>query len=1589
MWLGKSRSPKKEVRYPGYPHALDGHAAAYAAETAVSDAVVIQSATDMAELTGPLRNLAPPTYDPISGRRPAVRYVDELRSLLAQVTGYAAAGLRTGAMVSQLSAAHDAVYAAAGKRLSCVIALTCKAARRQAASLQGAHDDYYAVAGSGAFQLFAKDAQEVADFTLIAHRVAELSLTPGVCAQDFYQTSQAVQNVLLPGRDLVDVFLGRSNDVIASPTPSQTILFGERRRRVPALIDPDFPAGLGGVQDGDAYYKAFTGQHPFFSAHLAEILEAALEEFGELTGRRYHSASEYRAEDADYLVIAQGAVVDSLIAVVDYLRESRRLKVGLVNMSVYRPFPGAQLTRLLKGKKAVTVLERTGQSLAEDGPLAREVRSALDKASENAVREDHPVFEEYDVYRRPSDRPNVYTGVYGVGGSLPSLDELVAVFENMVPAGDRTVEPKRFFYIGADVDRPTRRFPHLQSLQQRLRRDYPDLGAIVLSAPSESIRDNAPPEVLKGSIAIHSLSLQGVLFAGNLFAQTMADSMDRRVRTFPSGGMDPGLVPTRFSLSYTGAEHVGAAPPETFDTVLATSQNLLETVSSRASIRMGGTIVIGSNRDPDKLWRGLSRRTRRWVRDIDARVYVVDVAGIAAQVASRPSFVDQLTVWTLLGAALSLDAEIGSNGIEQFTASLRTRLEELFGEGHYLIDDIVSVVGMGAERIAELDTLTLPAEETSEANEPEAPWTVQRLEAGDDTVFDPARFWRSVGFLYDQGEAQESLIDPYVTTGVVPGGSSAYRDMTPFRLGVPKWLAENCTGCGLCWAHCPDTALPPTIQPVSVLIQHAMSQCEKDGVAMVQMTRIADHLAKTTYKIISKDDLRQYTTMGPLLREAFSQLVEKMKLGEDKVQPLQTEFDQVCGRMEHHPFVRTERFFDGPQAETKGSGHLLSITLNPLSCKGCRLCVEVCPEHAFEWVAQTQEYLETARSNWRWQLGLPSVPGDTIEAFVSADDTSTEINRLLDKHAYHSIVGGDSAPPGQSAKAAVHLVTAAVESVMRPRFESHVEHLTSLIQKLEDKMQGKVTQAVEINDFESFGKQLERLGKNHLTPEQLAALAGEGRDRVVDPVQLKRLNELLGRLKEQRRRYTRGTSSIERAGGAGRARMMMTIDPGGAAFWSGTYPDNPLNQPWLSHTPGDAPALAEGVFEGATRSLAEELKDCRLAQLELDDAYKPAEHDTVLNRFDWEEFTEEEKGLIPPIVVLAHTGVTGWDDVYRLLARRFPARVLVINTTAIPSGMTGMIGSSPSPGTNERRTVSRKSNDPGILALARRGVYVLQSTVGHPGHLIRGVVRGLSRPYPALFHVHAPDPHSAGIAPEKVADQATLAYTSRAFPLFEADPERKGPLISLDGNPDPNEDWTTRELEFVDASGRKETLTVPVTVADWAIGEARFLDSFNIYSKGHLNDGMKSLPEYFELDHDQRQAFEPIVQVRDEKRRHLVAVLSPDMSRAVEERLKYWRFLRELASDAGANIGSARATAASTDAATVTETPAEPPAQELPAPGPELDRALHEKLSEKLLWLSGFSQDPDFFKQSLREFLVRKREADAGPEQSGTDSTPE
>ncbi|WP_419623338.1 transketolase C-terminal domain-containing protein, partial [Thiolapillus sp.] len=298
--------------------------------------------------------------------------------------GMSMTGLRATNFSSSQGVAfmHESLYAAAGKRLPYVLNIGCRAITKASLNVHCGHDDFHCIDDTGFFQLFARDAQSAADLNLIGRKIAELSLTPVAVAQDGFLTTHLIEPLQVPERELISEFLGRPEDEIECPTPAQKLLFGETRRRVPAIWDVDNPMQSGVVQNQDAYMQTQAAQRPYFYDHIPQIAEQVMAEYHELTGRRYGRINSFDIEKADYVIVGMGSMVVQARGVAQYLKKTRKLNVGVVDIAMFRPFPGDLLGKALRGRKGVVVLERTDQPLAEDLPLMREVRAALSKCVE-------------------------------------------------------------------------------------------------------------------------------------------------------------------------------------------------------------------------------------------------------------------------------------------------------------------------------------------------------------------------------------------------------------------------------------------------------------------------------------------------------------------------------------------------------------------------------------------------------------------------------------------------------------------------------------------------------------------------------------------------------------------------------------------------------------------------------------------------------------------------------------------------------------------------------------------------------------------------------------------------------------------------------------------------------------------------------------------------------------------------------------------------------------------------------------------------------------------------------------------------------
>jgi len=345
--------------FPGIPAIVDGSEAIAHVETRISDGACAYPITPSTTMAAVFQTAVANGTPNIWGTKLKFVEPESEHSSASAAEGFALAGGRVTNFTSAqgLILMKEVLYVISGKRLPAVFHIGARAMTSQALNIHAGHDDVMGVADAGWGIFFARNAQEAADLTAIARRVAEDGETPWFVVQDGFLTTHTIENVRLPEDELLKRFVG---------DPRQTLK---------SLFDPKDSLMSGVVQNQDSYMKGRIAQRYFYE-RLPEIAERAMAEWTALTGRRYGLIDAYRTDDAEYIIVSMGTIADTATAVVDRLREDGR-KVGCITVTSFRPFPAEQLVKAVAGAKVVGVVERTDEPAAADNPLTRELKSAL------------------------------------------------------------------------------------------------------------------------------------------------------------------------------------------------------------------------------------------------------------------------------------------------------------------------------------------------------------------------------------------------------------------------------------------------------------------------------------------------------------------------------------------------------------------------------------------------------------------------------------------------------------------------------------------------------------------------------------------------------------------------------------------------------------------------------------------------------------------------------------------------------------------------------------------------------------------------------------------------------------------------------------------------------------------------------------------------------------------------------------------------------------------------------------------------------------------------------------------------------------
>lgn len=324
----------------------------------------------------------------------------------------------TATAANGLAYMHEQLHWAAGARLPIVMPVTNRGVGAPWTILNDMQDSI-AQRDTGWIQFYCMNNQEVLDQVILAYKVAEQLFVPVMVCFDGFRLSHTMMPVEAPSQEEVDAFLPPYR-------PRYT-------------LDPDRPVNINPVVMGDPIPDGegiLSPSYMGFRHRLQEQHEAAFQviasegaRMAESFGRSYEDPLfRYRDDDAEVFCVCMGSLASEATEAVDVLREEG-LRVGVLGLRVYRPFPARQLVQAVSRAQAIVVLEKA-ISYGYEGALATELKAAL--------------------FSFNGHRPGVYNFIVGLGGKdVKPADVSEAVRESMrLSAGGIHQEHPRWLGYG-------------------------------------------------------------------------------------------------------------------------------------------------------------------------------------------------------------------------------------------------------------------------------------------------------------------------------------------------------------------------------------------------------------------------------------------------------------------------------------------------------------------------------------------------------------------------------------------------------------------------------------------------------------------------------------------------------------------------------------------------------------------------------------------------------------------------------------------------------------------------------------------------------------------------------------------------------------------------------------------------------------------------------------------------------------------------------------------------------------------------------------------------------------------------------------
>ena len=648
----------KQFPYPGIPTTSDGAGGVVWVDTNITQgacAYPITSSTTMGtgyqtEVANGKKNL---WGDLLTFVQPESEH-----SAASTCEGFALAGGRVTNFTSGqgLVLMKEVLYTISGKRLPIVFHIGARALTSHSLNVHCGHDDVMSVADCGWGILFGRNAQEACDLALIARRAAETSETPFMNVQDGFLTTHTIENIRLPELEFMKEFMG-------DPTVKLRCLF-----------DPHHPIMSGVVQNQDSYMKGKIAQRNYYDQVPGAVLEA-MEVYYQKTGRRYQMVDAYRMEDAEFALVGMGGMMETALVAADYMREELGLKVGVVHVTCFAPFPATQIVEALKNVKACTVIERMDNPLAQSNPLVQAIKASFADALMGLSWGSNGEMKYPEVKRLPK----VYACSAGLGSRDVRGGHFIAMVKNML-----SEQPREFSVVGVK---------------------YP------LALPDAEDPDLRP----EGSFSMrgHSVGGFGSVTTNKLIASFVGELFNLHVQAYPKYGSEKKGLPTTYYLT-VGPAHIRThSELSHVELIPLNDVNAFNLGNPLEGIAPDGSIFIQSPKiEAAEVWRDIPAYGQKLIRNKRLRVFYLDTVKIAREIATDADLQQRMQGVVLVGIFIRVTPFAARSGMgeEQVLGAVEKYIRKYFGKrGEKVVQENLRCVKEGLKNVQEIPRAIIEA----------------------------------------------------------------------------------------------------------------------------------------------------------------------------------------------------------------------------------------------------------------------------------------------------------------------------------------------------------------------------------------------------------------------------------------------------------------------------------------------------------------------------------------------------------------------------------------------------------------------------------------------------------------------------------------------------------------------------------------------------------------------------------------------------------------------------------------------------------------------------------------------------------------